>query len=173
MYVLRDDGGTWVRITTPDKQFGKAVGIEGDMRYTDLVYINFSGRGVVYGTGPSFTGEYHGMYDGVWKGEFTGKPVKEYTISLGAEKPGGAGYRRDIAVNGTNLDDKFIVARVIEGNGVDATIMVMVISAQENATVSYSKPNAVVDVWLTDGMPNLTGGSLGVKVFCTASRKIL
>jgi hypothetical protein len=67
VYVSKDDGKSWLRITPPEKQYGAVCGIEGDMRYTDLVYVYFGGRGVVYGTGADFTGEYNGLYDGVWK----------------------------------------------------------------------------------------------------------
>jgi hypothetical protein len=52
VYVSRDDAKTWTRITAAEKQFGNVCGIEGDMRYKDLVYVYFGGRGVVYGIIP-------------------------------------------------------------------------------------------------------------------------
>ncbi|ANE45743.1 hypothetical protein SY83_04880 [Paenibacillus swuensis] len=50
VYVSKDDGNTWTRLTNPEtQQFGITSGIEADMRYKNRVYLSTDGRGVFYG----------------------------------------------------------------------------------------------------------------------------
>ncbi|MCL2772674.1 MAG: carbohydrate binding domain-containing protein [Oscillospiraceae bacterium] len=49
VYVSKDDGNTWERITNDTEQFSSVTGITGDMRQRGLVYISRSGRGVAVG----------------------------------------------------------------------------------------------------------------------------
>jgi len=91
-----------------------------------------------------------------------------YAIILGPETMGGAGYQRSIDIVGGSLEGKFIVARAASGSGESTKLIVMLISAASEAVVSYAWPNADIDVWLTDGLPNLTGGVLGAIIYATA-----
>ena len=49
VYVSKDDGNTWERITGDSEQFYSVTGISGDMRQRGLVYLTRSGRGVTVG----------------------------------------------------------------------------------------------------------------------------
>ena len=67
----------------------------------------------------------------------------------------------------TKLEGKFIITRVLHGEGTQARIIVMAIDAEPNVVISYKNTGAMVDVWLTDGMPDLVGPKLGVAVYGT------
>lgn len=79
-----------------------------------------------------------------------------YTItSIGAEEAGGAGITRTIKTSGTD-GHQYLVIQMTEGTGKDAHVYVVMVKAENSVTVSY-KTTAVVQVWLTDGMPKLNG----------------
>ena len=92
-------------------------------------------------------------------------------INVGHETGGGAGFMRVIEIDhgsSINLEGKYIMVRILNGYGINTDINVITINALKKAIVSYTKSNSIVDVWLTDGHPDLRGAELGVKVFATA-----
>jgi len=92
--------------------------------------------------------------------------VRYINVTLGEEKAGGAGYERSITIeDGVNLTGMYIVARVQNGSGEAANIMVMTISAASTAIVSYQRAGSTVDVWLASGLLNLTGGNLNATIY--------
>lgn len=68
VYLSRDDGRTWTRITPDNMQFGKALGLEADMRYRNRVYLYTGGRGIVCGERRDFTKEWDNWYN--WNDEY-------------------------------------------------------------------------------------------------------
>ncbi len=92
-----------------------------------------------------------------------------YTLAIGNETAGGAGYTRDITIGGdkgNDLTGKYLVVQFTEGTGVNAKVSVVMIAPQKNeVTISYQKQGTEIETWLTSGMPNLIGENIGVEVF--------
>ena len=98
--------------------------------------------------------------------------VRNYTLSIGTESAGGAGYVRTINIGGTNtgeLSGKNIVVQFTEGAGANAKVSVVMISPKSTSiTISYQKQGTRVESWLTSGMPDLTSEEMGVTVYAHA-----
>jgi hypothetical protein len=97
-----------------------------------------------------------------------------YTIEIGSEAPGGAGYTRDITITVDDIDlsGKYLLAEFTSGSGTSAKVSVVLISLSADSltnTISYQLAGTTVEVWLTDGMPNLTAGDTGVTTYAHAS----
>lgn len=92
-----------------------------------------------------------------------------YTLAIGNETAGGAGYTRDITIGGDkgkDLTGKYLVVQFTEGTGVNAKVSVVMIAPQKNeVTISYQKQGTEIETWLTSAMPNLIGENIGVEVF--------
>ena len=81
-----------------------------------------------------------------------------YTITeISAETTGGAGITRTIATTGTN-GTQYLVVQITEGTGDGAHVSVVMVKADDSVTISY-KTTAMVQAWLTDGMPTLSGST--------------
>jgi hypothetical protein len=93
----------------------------------------------------------------------------DYTLAIGAESAGGAGYTRTITIGGANAQDltgKYLVVQFTEGTGVNAKVSVVMISSiSQDITVSYQAAGTAVEAWLTSGMPDLVGADMGVAVY--------
>lgn len=98
-----------------------------------------------------------------------------YTLAMGNETAGGAGYTRDITIGGdkgNDLTGKYLVVQFTEGTGVNAKVSVVMIAPQKNkVTISYQKQGTEIETWLTSAMPNLIGGNMGVEVFAFTKSK--
>jgi hypothetical protein len=68
VFLSRDDGKSWVRISSINQQFGRVQGIEADMRYRNRVFVYTGGRGIVYGQTRDFSKQWDNWYD--WKDVF-------------------------------------------------------------------------------------------------------
>ena len=122
--------------------------------------------------------EYDGEVTPTPTEEPTPTPVEEeFILTIGNEKPGGAGIKREITIEcigDSTLNGKFLFTRTIYNKGENAKINIMFVSITgEKATVSVDFSGTVVDVWLIDGisgmMPVLFNSNLGAKIFATAS----
>jgi len=92
--------------------------------------------------------------------------VRYIYIDLGEEKQGGAGYMRSIEIeSGVDLTDMYLIVKAQYGIGEDAKIMVLCIAADKNAVVSYPMRGSVIEVYLTNTMPNLTGSEFGAVIY--------
>lgn len=93
-------------------------------------------------------------------------------LTIGEEKDGGAGKYRTIYIGGQIFEGepKYLTVQFTEGEGENAKVSVIVTAANcSEINVSYQNPGTKVEVWLTDGMPNLAGNDLGVEVLAHAS----
>lgn len=101
--------------------------------------------------------------------KYTSGVESGYTLAMGNETAGGAGYTRDITIGGdkgNDLTGKYLVVQFTEGTGVNAKVSVVMIAPQKNkVTISYQKQGTEIETWLTSAMPNLIGENIGVKVF--------
>ncbi|WP_314584889.1 Ig-like domain-containing protein [Paenibacillus terrigena] len=95
-----------------------------------------------------------------------------YTLAIGQETAGGAGYTRDITIGGDKGNDvtgKYLAVQFTEGTGVNAKVSVVMIAPHKNVVmISYQKQGTQIDTWLTSGLPNLIGENIGVEVFANA-----
>ena len=55
VYLSKDDAKSWIRVTGAHQQFGRAQGLEADMRYKNRVFLYTSGRGIICGQSRDFT----------------------------------------------------------------------------------------------------------------------
>lgn len=101
--------------------------------------------------------------------EASSNPV--YEVNIGEEKAGGAGYIREISIEGAEaLEEAFLVVQFTEDQGEAAKVsVVMVPMKDKTAEISYQKAGTRIDVWLAGGMPNLTGEELGVEIYSNGS----
>lgn len=93
-------------------------------------------------------------------------------LTISEEENGGAGKYRTINIQGHILDEnpKYLTVQLTEGTGEDAKVSVITTTANCNEiNVSYKNAGTKVEVWLTDGMPDLTGNDIGTKVYAYAS----
>ena len=92
-----------------------------------------------------------------------------YTITeISTEAAGGAGKTRTISTSGID-GNQYLVVQITEGAGADAHVSVVMVKAEDSATISY-KTTATVQAWLTDGMPTLSGSTAtGATIYDTAS----
>ncbi|WP_160500690.1 Ig-like domain-containing protein [Paenibacillus dendrobii] len=95
-----------------------------------------------------------------------------YTLAIGTEVAGGAGYTRDIKIGedkGNDLTGKYLAVQFTEGTGVNAKVSIVMIAPQKNeVTISYQKQGTKIETWLTSAMPNLIGENIGVEVYAYA-----
>ncbi|WP_193726733.1 Ig-like domain-containing protein [Paenibacillus guangzhouensis] len=95
-----------------------------------------------------------------------------YTLAIGKETAGGAGYTRNITIagdKGNDLTGKYLTVQFTEGTGVNAKVSVVMIAPHKNeVTISYQKQGTKIEAWLTSGLPNLMGENIGVEVFASA-----
>lgn len=97
-----------------------------------------------------------------------------YTVAIGSEAYGGAGYTRDITISGddiANLGGKYLLAEFTSGSGTSAKVSVVLIKLSADSltsTVSYQASGTTVEVWLTDGMPDLSAEDPGVTMYAHA-----
>ena len=94
----------------------------------------------------------------------------EYTLSIGDETAGGAGYTRNIGIQSEHdLTGKYLVVQFTEGTGNNAKVSVVMISVTSpEATISYQKTGTEIDVWLVSAMPDLTGEDMRAEVYAHA-----
>lgn len=94
-----------------------------------------------------------------------------YSLSIGEEKAGGAGYTRDITITkGSVPEDAYLAVQFTEGTGEAAKVSVVVTSLADNkATVSYQKSGTRIEAWLVGGLPDLTGEDLKTEVYAHSS----
>lgn len=95
----------------------------------------------------------------------------EYSLTIGKENTGGAGYTREISVTGSIVpENAYLAVQFTEGTGEAAKVSVVVTSLSDNkATVSYQKPGTKIEAWLVSGMPDLTGEDLNTEVYAHSS----
>ncbi|MCL2265383.1 MAG: hypothetical protein FWC22_05005 [Treponema sp.] len=55
VYLSKDDAKSWIRVTGEHQQFGKAQGLEADMRYKNRVFLYTGGRGIICGQSRDFS----------------------------------------------------------------------------------------------------------------------
>jgi len=90
---------------------------------------------------------------------------ENYILEVGAPVAGGMGQTQTVTINGSNVSSKYLAVQYLEGTGIDAKIIVFVINASSTVTLSYPNTGTVLDVWLTDGFPNLVDESLSVRIY--------
>ena len=78
-----------------------------------------------------------------------------FTLFIGEEKPGGAGFRREITVSGYGLSEaglagKILVVELIEGIGNNTRTTVVDFDAAVSVRISYQRSDTIVRVWLMD-----------------------
>jgi len=94
----------------------------------------------------------------------------DYTLSIGEERAGGAGYTREIGIRSEHdLTGKYLVVQFTEGTGTNAKVSVVMISVTApEATISYQKSGTDIDVWLVSAMPDLTGEDMRAEAYAHA-----
>lgn len=102
-------------------------------------------------------------------------PADQYTLTIGGQSAGGAGFTRDIVINdnsGSGLNGKYLVIQYTSGTGENAKVSVVMIPLNDSSTtntVSYQTSDTAIDAWLTNGMPDLTAADMGVTVYANAN----
>ncbi len=162
--------------TTSANSDGKITGTTADMEYrlsTDTEWSMAVGTEIT-GLAPGTYKVRYAAKEGYNASESADVVVPEYTgfsLTIGAENAGGAGYTRVVNIDATqDLAGKFLVVQFTEGAGTNAKVSVVMISATTaDITVSYQTSGTKVDVWLVSGMPDLSGEDMNVQVYAYGS----
>jgi hypothetical protein len=91
-----------------------------------------------------------------------------YSIEIGNETVGGAGYSREVEVIGGFLSGKCLIVKAVSGSGENAKISVYTINAAPSVVLSYPDAGTKLSVWLADQTPGLAVEDLGGKIYASA-----
>ena len=95
--------------------------------------------------------------------------MTQFGVTIGEQAAGGIGMTRTVTfVSEDSTVGKFMAVRIVEGSGLTHALLVP-LNGATSTNISYASADSVITVWITNGMPNLTGGSLGVIVYGTAT----
>ncbi|GBG11238.1 putative metallophosphoesterase [Paenibacillus agaridevorans] len=162
--------------TSSENNDGKITGTSAEMEYRRAAGTNWTAA-----TGNEITGLTPGTYqiryaakEGYNAGAEATVIVPAYsvfTLAIGEQQAGGAGYTRDIHIGGgQEWSGKYLIIQFTEGTGVNAKVsVVMVAATSAKTTVSYQKSETKVDAWLVSGMPDLVGEDMNVQVYAYGS----
>ncbi|WP_372632309.1 choice-of-anchor I family protein [Cohnella sp.] len=103
---------------------------------------------------------------------YTGPSDAVFNIEIGQESLGGIGYKRAVSVNTADISNTagmFLLTKVTEtatiGGQAVKTVASSIVSlrgdGRDDIFVTYTKPNAGVEVWLLSGSPDLVGTTIG------------
>ena len=93
-------------------------------------------------------------------------------IGISSETNGGAGKLRTVNVKGTYDGTRYLVAQITEGSGDSARVSVVIatLNGVDPSVILSYKTSAAVEILITDGIPDLTGGSAtGATIISSAS----
>ncbi len=157
--------------TADSNNDGKITGTTADMEYrrsSDTDWIRAAGTEIA-GLAPGLYKVRYAARPGYLASEPTDVTVPEYTgytLTVGEETAGGAGFVREIGISGRgDLSGRYLVVQFTDGTGIGAKVSVVMISATDRtAAVSYQKSGTRVEVWLVSAMPDLAGENINARV---------
>ena len=97
--------------------------------------------------------------------------------NIGTPTDGGAGVSQTVSFESSGVaftGNEYVVVQVTTGTGADTTntlVMFKIPVGSSEVTCSYDKDAVAVKLWITSGLPNVTGGGSGVASFDTIDLK--